>query len=620
MNEGNNIAGGGADLQRAFDELLLTARDYTTGLRDQVRFADDGQTVVLYARHAKTDKYFTALRFMRSGRPYGDGQSVYLTVEYGKVMYHIALWRDGKCAQYLKYTDAKRCLQVVFDKLAYSLAADYEAARHAAADGKLDEAAVLKRKLTILGKISKEFSGAAIRRDLTPETVSDSKESFEYMSATVRDYAEQMGYLVDGDRADLYPRLLKTAKPGNDGTYLYAAAPRRYCLEVRKAGVTVRQITSGDLNLVLCGLFYSVAKQIAIDYEAKHRVKYQDSRRSVNAKLVELMDRISPLFSAYATGRVDENTSEYPYDDAHFAELDIVDAIRQHAKDLPAVHMNGNLLATLDSKGNSQPFVYFCSRGASGSYVLSVSNQDDGLVHYDLARKDGDQLETVAECTDADAMIYAIFDQLATVRPELKDNTSYKSLMQDLDQNKAVESERLMSGADAAEQIDAEQLDDDAPAEPAKVEARALSFTEKKQFAKEVRQAQADLVSLAVEAIADNNAIADAYIYILTEGNRVSYNAFYINSDGKVVTLADAQPDKAVRVRLLKFGASDSKQLRAVYVRYGQPVPTETMIHFVRATGKFDFVCNFKPVVDEAAGRTAATSFAAWRRNIAVHY
>ena len=74
MNEGNNIAGGGADLQRAFDELLLTARDYTTGLRDQVRFADDGQTVVLYARHAKTDKYFTALRFMRSGRPYGDGQ------------------------------------------------------------------------------------------------------------------------------------------------------------------------------------------------------------------------------------------------------------------------------------------------------------------------------------------------------------------------------------------------------------------------------------------------------------------------------------------------------------------------------------------------------------------
>ena len=201
-----------------------------------------------------------------------------------------------------------------------------------------------------------------------------------------------------------------------------------------------------------------------------------------------------------------------------------------------------------------------------------------------------------------------------------RDNTSYKSLMQDLDQNKAVESERLMSGADAAEQIDAEQLDDDAPAEPAKAEARALSFTEKKQFAKEVRQAQADLVSLAVEAIADNNAIADAYIYILTEGNRVSYNAFYINSDGKVVTLADAQPDKAVRVRLLKFGASDSKQLRAVYVRYGQPVPTETMIHFVRATGKFDFVCNFKPVVDEAAGRTAATSFAAWRRNIAVHY
>ncbi len=620
MNEGNNTAAGEADLQRAFDELLLTARDYTKGLRDQVRFIDSDQMVSLYARHAKTEKYFTALRFMRGSRPYGDGQSVYLTLEYGKVMYHIAIWHNGKCAQYLKYTNSKRCLQVIFDKLAYSLAVDYEAALHAAADGKLDESAVLKRKLAILGKISKEFSGAAIRRDLTPATVSDRKEGCEYISATVRDYAEQMGYPVDGEQASLYPHLPKTAKLGNNGVYLYSPAPRQYCLETRKGGVTVHQTTASDLNLLLCNVFYGVAKQIATDYQAKHRVKYEDSRRAINAKLVELMDRISPLFSAYATGRVDENTSETPYDDAHFAELDIVDAIRQHVKDLPAVHMNGNLLTARDAKGNFKPFVYFCSRGASGSYVMVVTNQDDGLVHYNLAHKKGDQLETVMECTDADEMIYAIFDQLGTDHPELKDD-AYTKLMQDLDQNKAVESERLMSGADAAEQIDAEQLDEDVPVEPVvETEARKLSFSQKKQFGLEVRQEQAGLVSLAVEAIVDNKSITDAYVYILTEGNRVSYNAFYINSDGKVVTLTEAQPDKAVRVRLLKFGASDSKQLRAVYVRYGQPVPTETMIHFVRATGKFDFVCNFKPVVDEAAGRTAATSFAAWRRNIAVHY
>lgn len=612
-----------AALARGLNELLLTAREYAKGLQDLIKFSEDDTSVSILIRHAKTNKYYNAFRFMRNGKPYGDGRSVYITSEYGgKLMYNIAVWCKGKCTQYLKYNDSKRCLQVVFDKVAYYLAVDYENARHSVADGKLDEASIMKQKVRLLAKVSPEFSGVAVRRDLAATSLSHD-ESYTYLKATLSDCALQMGYPIDatGAQAVSYPKVVKT-KPTGNGRYCYVSDDQGepcYVLEYRDQGATIHRFTSRDINAVLSRLFYDVATELAVSFQAKHRVKYRDSRRAINAKLVELMERVSPLFGAYAAGRVDEAVNEYPYDDARFAQADLVEAVRAHARTLPDVlQMDGNLLEIKSANGKLRPYVYLYSRGIEGSYKLDVANTAADGVNYTLSLIKSAGQDTIADCSDADEAIYTIFEQLATVEPSCADLPAYQNLMTELRQNKAVETERLMSGADASEQLDAEQVDEADTA--ATTETRELSFSEKKQFAQEVRDAQAGLVSLALEAVSTNTNLTDAYVYILTEGNRVSYNVFYIDKQRKIVTLADAQHDKSMRMRLLKFGASDSKCLRAIYVKYGQLVPTETMIHYIKDGGKFDFVCNYKPVIDEARGRTAATSFADWRRNIALHY
>lgn len=543
MSEGKNLKSTSVVPSHAFDELMLTVRSYAKGLRSLVKFVDESDAVVLTIKRAKTSKYYAAFRFMKNGQSHRDGHSVYITSEYGgKSMYNVDTWRNGKCLKFLKYNDAKRCLQVVFDRVAYYMAVDYEMANRSAADGRPSEEEITRRKVELLFKISKEFGRAAELSDLTPE---------------------------EPDFRDAY----KTAHAQ------------------------------------------------AVDYETKHRIKYQDTRRVVFARLREIMEDTSSEYGAYAAGRIDAMLEEYPYDDARFAEADVIEAIRAAVEQIPSIaKMEGNLLSVISSDGRTVPYVYFLSKGASDSYAFTAENgDDDAQVLYKFTYKDGDETRLVASSENPDEIIYTIFDTMKGAKSTIAEDANYRALMAELESNKVVRSAQLMSGADESEQTEAEEAmstgSDDS--EHTETKARELSFGEKKEFAAELKDAQSGLVSLALEA-AKGVEITDVYVYVMTEGTRVSYNTFYAKGH-KLITLSDAQTSKGIRLQLLKLGTSDSKKLRAVYVKWGQPVPTETRMRYNTKNGAFKYECNYQPVVD-GKGRTAATSFADWRRNVALQY
>lgn len=521
-----------------FEDLMLTVRNYARGLRNLVKFIDTKDAVELAIRRANTDKYYTNFRFMKNGKSHRDRHSIYITSEYGgKAIYNVDTWRDGKCLKLLKYNDSQRCLQVVFDKIAYYMAVDYEISNHSAADGKISEEDITKRKIEILYKISKQFGKNAELSDLTPD------------------------------------------------------AP-----DFRDA--------------------YSDNYKKAVNYEIKHRIKYQDTRRVVFERLQKLMDEISSDYGAYATGRIDAVLAEYPYDDASFAEADVIDEIRGAANQIKNIAtVDSDLLSVNASDGRMVPYVYFTGSGASGSYLFEAKNDTDNKVLYKLSYREPGNNRVVLSTDNPDELVYTIFDTMKGAKDSIAEDAGYRKLMGDLTQNIAVDSSKLMSGADESEQTEAEESESGESLEPERP-ARELSFTEKKRFAEEVRNAQADLVSLALEAVKQSSP-SDVYVYLMMEGNLISYNTFYSRAN-KLVTLSDAQSNKAIRIKLLKLGVSDSKKLRAVYVKWGQPVPTETKMHYNLEQKNLNCSYGYDKVVDEARGRTAATSFADWRRNVAL--
>lgn len=523
---------------RTFDDFILAVRDYARGLRNLVKLTDTDNAVELAIHRSSTDKYYTCFRFMRDGQSYRDRHSVYITSEYGgRAIYNVDTWHDGKCVKLLKYNDGQRCLQVVFDKIAYYLAVDYEVSNHSAADGRINEEDITKRKVDLLYKVSKRFGKNAELSDTTPDAP---------------------------DFRDAYRDNYKKA----------------------------------------------------VNYEIKHRIKYQDTRRVVFERLQSLMDGISSEYGAYATGRIDATLAEYPYDDASFAEADVVDEIRRSVGRISNIAtIDGELLSVNASDGRAVPYVYFAGSGASGSYLLETTNGDGGKTVYRLLYRDPGGVREVLSTNNPDKVVYTIFDTLKAAKSTIADDQNYQALMEELRQNVAVDSSKLMSGADESEQIEAEESGDNSGLE-CEQSARELSFTEKKQFAKEIRDAQADLVALALNASGKSNP-SDIYIYLMMEGSLLSYNVFYV-CQNRVVTLSDAEIDKAARMRSLKAGISSSKKLRAVYVKWGQPVPTETKMHYSLEAKKLDCVYSFDNVTDEVNGRTAATSFADWRRSIAL--
>lgn len=328
------------------------------------------------------------------------------------------------------------------------------------------------------------------------------------------------------------------------------------------------------------------------------------------------MDGISSEYGAYATGRIDATLAEYPYDDASFAEADVVDEIRRSVSRISNIAtIDSELLSVNASDGRAVPYVYFAGSGASGSYLLETTNGDGDKTVYRLLYRDPGGVREVLSTNNPDKVVYTIFDTLKAAKSTIADDSNYQALMEELRQNVAVDSSKLMSGADESEQIEAEESGDNSGLE-CEQSARELSFTEKKQFAKEIRDAQADLVALALNASGKSNP-SDIYIYLMMEGSLLSYNVFYV-CQNRVVTLSDAEIDKAARMRSLKAGISSSKKLRAVYVKWGQPVPTETKMHYSLEAKKLDCVYSFDNVTDEVNGRTAATLFADWRRSIAL--
>lgn len=101
-----------------------------------------------------------------------------------------------------------------------------------------------------------------------------------------------------------------------NNAYHYRAFERGQCIEHR-------QTTYDDdvVNWILQGYIWAYSS----DFELKHRVRYNDSRRIAYEKSKQLFAFIGEPFNQINTNRINEILARFPYDDSPARALDIVE-------------------------------------------------------------------------------------------------------------------------------------------------------------------------------------------------------------------------------------------------------------------------------------------------------
>lgn len=98
-----------------------------------------------------------------------------------------------------------------------------------------------------------------------------------------------------------------------------------YHIKCFERGCQIGDDITEDLNELLYWIFSSVTSSIAAEYELKNRIKYQDNRRLMFSKQLELLEKIDTDFILKCRSEIHAILKDHPYDDANSTKLDLID-------------------------------------------------------------------------------------------------------------------------------------------------------------------------------------------------------------------------------------------------------------------------------------------------------
>ena len=88
-------------------------------------------------------------------------------------------------------------------------------------------------------------------------------------------------------------------------------------LVTMERGALFSEKVTEDLDILLYWIFRSITSRIAQDYELKHRVEHQDSRRIMFSKQLKLMSKLSSSWHNRMRDEIDAILVANPYVDPH---------------------------------------------------------------------------------------------------------------------------------------------------------------------------------------------------------------------------------------------------------------------------------------------------------------
>jgi hypothetical protein len=91
---------------------------------------------------------------------------------------------------------------------------------------------------------------------------------------------------------------------------------RGYHYVVVERGQEWERFTTKEVDELLYRVFRSVTFNLACDYELKHRVERQDSRRINFQHGIELLSRLSPRWADRCSQELEEILKKHPFDDS----------------------------------------------------------------------------------------------------------------------------------------------------------------------------------------------------------------------------------------------------------------------------------------------------------------
>ena len=103
--------------------------------------------------------------------------------------------------------------------------------------------------------------------------------------------------------------------PQHDGSAHVEQQGDNYCYVVTERGIELDRRKTKDIDVILYWLISELTWDMASDYELRHRVVNQDSRRQLFAKHLELLAKVKIEWSQRKSAEYDQILKEHPFID-----------------------------------------------------------------------------------------------------------------------------------------------------------------------------------------------------------------------------------------------------------------------------------------------------------------
>lgn len=118
---------------------------------------------------------------------------------------------------------------------------------------------------------------------------------------------------------------------------------RGYHLKCYERGKLIQDDVMQDLNELLYHIFRDITFEEACKFELKNRVRYQDNRRLMFSKQLELLKCINDDFANRCILELDKILQSNPFDDNHSSIFDLIDDFENIATHLNEIYQIQNI-------------------------------------------------------------------------------------------------------------------------------------------------------------------------------------------------------------------------------------------------------------------------------------
>jgi hypothetical protein len=108
---------------------------------------------------------------------------------------------------------------------------------------------------------------------------------------------------------------------------------RGYHFVVEERGQELSRVTTEDLDELLYQVFQAVTHMLASDYESRHRIEGQDSRRLLFHRQVELLSRLSARWAERQAEEHRRILADHPFDDNSLIRAELSRELREAGYD-----------------------------------------------------------------------------------------------------------------------------------------------------------------------------------------------------------------------------------------------------------------------------------------------